>query len=167
MNNNEIIPIISKEALKTIAPDDLGRTLQGFGVNLLVKDALIYTESLSKVLGVEVIRAEQAFALITTSFRSLSSDDVAISHLIQIHADFTYHNNPYHAHLPELGARGNGVELHLFETHPDVLAAKAEADSDWTVLQIPTDKPHGVRESYLLDMHGYCWVVSTPLVKSS
>ena len=160
-------PTIAKNVLKTIDPADLGRILHGFGVNLLVRDAQIYADSLSRVLGIEVIRAEEAFALIAIPSHDHGNDrkkrdHVAISHLIQVHADFTYHNNPYQHHLPEADARGIGVELHLFDTNPDEVVALADADPDWTVLQSPTDKPHGVREAYLFDMHGYCWVVSTP-----
>ena len=31
------------------------------------------------------------------------------------------------------------------------------------ILQPPTNKPHGLREAYILDPDGYCWVPSRPL----
>ena len=162
MNDTMTSPSLSKEALKTIEPGDLGRSLRGFGTNILVEDALVYTNSIAPVLGVDVIRAEKAFALIAIPSENQSDDQVFISHLIQIHADFTYHNNPYREHLPENSARGLGIELHLFETDPDAVADLADVHPDWTVLQTATNKEHGVREAYLLDMYGYCWVVSEP-----
>jgi hypothetical protein len=30
------------------------------------------------------------------------------------------------------------------------------------VLQAPADKPHGLREAYILDPDGYCWVPGRP-----
>ena len=44
----------------------------------------------------------------------------------------------------------------------DLAAARAEA-AGGTILQPPTDKPHGLREAYLLDPDGYVWVPSRPL----
>lgn len=154
--------LFSVSDLEHLEADEMGRALQGFGVNLLVSDALKYAENLARVLGARVIRAEKAFALIALP-GSDASDYVEGHLLLQIHADFTYHQNPYFSLLPELGRRGAGVELRLFDTDPDALAQRASDDPDWTVLQAPTDKPHGLREAYLLDGHGYCWVVSTPV----
>ena len=154
---------LSKSHLKTIQADMFGVQLRGIGINILVKNAKSYAEGLRDVLGVEIIRAEEAFALIAAPSFKPESDEVPVTSLFQIHADFTYHKNPYLNLMPENEARGLGVELHLFECDPDEVSKKAENDPDWTVLQKPTDKPHGVRETYLLDGHGYCWVASRPL----
>lgn len=152
-----------KSVLITIPASEFGSKLVGVGVNILVKNAKNHAEQLQEVLGVEIIRAEDAFALVAAPNFGEPADEVPITSLFQIHADFTYHANPYLNLLPENEARGIGVELHLFECDPDKAAAKAEKHPDWTVLQAPTDKPHGVRETYLLDGHGYCWVASCPL----
>ena len=154
---------LSKSHLKTIQADRFGVQLHGIGINILVKNAKSYAEGLRDVLGVEIIRAEEAFALVVAPSFKPASDEVPVTSLFQIHADFTYHQNPYLNLMPENEARGLGVELHLFECDPDEAAKKAESDPDWNVLQKPTDKPHGVRETYLLDGHGYCWVASRPL----
>ena len=152
-----------KSTLTTIPASEFGSKLVGVGINILVKNAKTHAEQLHEVLGVEIIRAEDAFSLVAAPCFGKPSDEVPVTSLFQIHADFTYHANPYLNHLPENEARGIGVELHLFECEPDKAAAKAEKHPDWTVLQEPTDKPHGVRETYLLDGHGYCWVASCPL----
>ena len=156
--------IFSRKALTEISAEDLGCRLRGFGVNILVrKSARVYAEGLRDILGIEIIRAEDAFALVCVPSYAPPCDEVSSASLIQIHADFAYGANPYLSLLPENDARGVGVELHLFETDPDMIVARAEDASDWTVLQSPEDKPHGVRECYLLDSHGYSWVVSKPL----
>ena len=57
---------------------------------------------------------------------------------------------------PRAGARGAGAESRLFDMDPDAVARRAEV-AGWHILQPPTDKPHGLRECYLLDVQGYCW----------
>ena len=64
--------------------------------------------------------------------------------------------------LPETPPRGAGIEIRLYETDPDEAAAKAGA-AGGTVLQVPTDKPHGLRETYILCENGYAWVASRAL----
>ena len=59
--------------------------------------------------------------------------------------------------------RGVGVELRLFEKIPDAAVARAKQIEDYTIVQDATDKPHGMREAFILDPLGYCWVPSTPL----
>ena len=36
---------------------------------------------------------------------------------------------------------------------------------DYTVLQAPADKPHGLREAYIVDPDGYVWVPDVPITK--
>ena len=99
-----------------------------------------------------VIRANDDYAII-------AGPQVAKSLIIQLHADATYHANPLPSLLPEpgAGARGAGAEFRLFDMDPDAAARRAEV-AGWYILQPPTDKPHGLRECYLLDLEGYCWV---------
>jgi len=63
--------------------------------------------------------------------------------------------------LPENPPRGAGIEIRLYECDPETAAAKAEA-AGGTILQPPTDKPHGLRECFILCPDGYCWVPSRP-----
>jgi hypothetical protein len=57
--------------------------------------------------------------------------------------------------------RGAGAELRLYGRDPDAAEAVARDLADemgGVVLAGAADKPHGVREVYLLDPEGYCWV---------
>ncbi len=77
--------------------------------------------------------------------------------LYQLHADATYADNPLLALLPEAAARGAGIELRLYQVDPDRAEARARQRGH-QVLQSAADKPHGLRECFLLDPDGYCWV---------
>ena len=79
--------------------------------------------------------------------------------VFQVHADHTYHSNPLLGLLPESPPRGAGIEIRLYETDPEAACQAAEA-AGGTVLQAPTDKPHGLREAYILCQDGYAWVPS-------
>ena len=54
-------------------------------------------------------------------------------------------------------ARGAGAELRLYGVDPDAAEARARA-LDAPVLAGAADKPHGLREAYLIDPDGYVWV---------
>ncbi|MCA3628712.1 MAG: glyoxalase, partial [Methylobacterium sp.] len=84
--------------------------------------------------------------------------------LIQIHEDAVYAEHPLPSLLPEAGARGAGIELRLFECDPDQAEAKALDRGDM-VLRETLDRPHGLRECFILDPDGYCWVPSKRLPK--
>jgi hypothetical protein len=45
----------------------------------------------------------------------------------------------------------------LYGTDPDACEARAIANN-YVVLRSSEDRPHGLRECYLLDPDGYCWV---------
>ena len=57
--------------------------------------------------------------------------------------------------------RGVGAELRLHGLDPDGAEARARARGD-TVLAGAIDKPHGLRECYLVDPDGYIWVPDIP-----
>jgi hypothetical protein len=82
---------------------------------------------------------------------------------LQLHADHTYHANPLPSLLPENGARGGGVEIRLYGSDPDAAVRAADTVAEASILQPVTNKPHGLREAYILDANGYCWVPSRPL----
>ena len=94
------------------------------------------------------------------------SNDFAIvtygGQVFQLHGDATYHSNPLLALLPEIPPRGAGIEIRLYDTDPDAAVARAKA-AGGTILQAPTDKPHGLREAYILCENGYAWVPSVAL----
>lgn len=81
--------------------------------------------------------------------------------VFQLHSDGTYHANPLLGLLPENPPRGAGIEIRLYDSDPDRAVARAVAFGA-TVLQAPADKPHGLREAYILCDNGYAWVPSRP-----
>ena len=82
--------------------------------------------------------------------------------IMQLHSDGTYHSNPLPSLLPEAGARGGGAEFRFYHTDPDAAQTKAETMGAH-VLMPAQDKPHGLREVYILCENGYAWVASRPL----
>ncbi|WP_135506035.1 VOC family protein [Roseovarius aestuariivivens] len=136
---------------ETVSAGAFGASLRGVGLNLLVRDVLAEVAFLEAVFGMRGHRVSRDFAILTYG-----------DAVLQIHADATYAANPLLGLLPEAGARGAGAEIRLFDTDPDAAAARAEA-AGAHILQPPTDKPHGLREVYILCENGYAWVASRPL----
>ncbi|NVJ97170.1 MAG: VOC family protein [Alphaproteobacteria bacterium] len=134
--------------LKDASGPEVGHTLEGFGVNLLVRRTRAGVEFLTTVLGFTEIRADSDFALLRSG-----------NQFFQLHSDPTYGDHPLPSLIPEAGVRGAGVELRLFEVDPDNAEAKA-IEHGYTVLRKSLDRPHGLRECYILDPDGYCWVPS-------
>lgn len=136
---------------ETIEADVFGAGLRGIGLNLLVRDVPAQVAFLEAVFGMTGHRVSADFAILSYG-----------AQVMQIHADGTYGSNPLLGLVPESPPRGGGIEIRLFETDPDAAAARAEA-AGGHVLQPPTDKPHGLREAYILCQNGYAWVPSRPL----
>src|SRR3546814_6840564 len=108
--------------------DTFGRSLSGFGVNILVSDVAATLAFLQEVLTVAVVHADAGFAVCRYG-----------DHLWMLHGDATYHSNPLLALTGDGAIRGAGLELRLYGIDPDAAAARAEA-AGFTVLQAPTDK---------------------------
>lgn len=136
---------------ETVSAEDFGKSLGGIGLNLLVRDVPAQCAFLEAVFGITTHRMTADFAIVTYG-----------GQVFQLHSDGTYHSNPLLALLPENPPRGAGIEIRLYESDPDEAAARAEA-AGGTILQPPTDKPHGLRETYILCSNGYAWVASRPL----
>lgn len=136
---------------ETVAAEDFGKSLRGIGLNLLVRDVRVTVEFLQKVFDVGVHRLSDDFAIITYG-----------TEVFQLHSDATYAANPLLGLLPENPPRGAGIEIRLYDTDPDEAATKAER-LGVMILQAPTDKPHGLREAYILCDDGYAWVPSRAL----
>jgi hypothetical protein len=138
---------------QTTDAESFGRSLKGIGLNLVVRDVLAEVAFLKAVFDMAAFQATADFAIMTYG-----------DQVFQLHSDGTYHSNPLLGLLPEAGARGAGLEIRLYETDPDEAVKRAEAyGSDIMVLQPATDKPHGLREAYILSVDGYAWVPSRPL----
>ena len=134
-----------------IPADDYGRSLTGFGVNLLVRDVPRSLDFLRQVLGLSPVHATRDFAVLRHGTQEW-----------MLHSDASYHANPLLALTGDGALRGAGIELRLYGLDPDLCAARAEA-AGHGVLQAPRDKPHGLREAYLVDPDGYVWVPSRAL----
>lgn len=137
---------------ETVKAEDFGRSLKGIGLNLVVRDVKRLAAFLERVFGMKAHRLSADFAIM-----SYHGD------VFQLHSDGTYGANPLLGLLPEAGARGAGLEIRLYETDPDAAAERSAAFPDATILQKPTDKPHGLRECYILCENGYAWVPSRHL----
>ncbi|SHG74612.1 VOC family protein [Marivita hallyeonensis] len=136
---------------ETVSADAFGASLRGIGLNILTRDVETLATHLTEIFGMTRHRVSRDFAIMRYG-----------DAVFQLHADGTYAQNPLLNLLPENPPRGAGVEIRLYDTDPDEACAKAEAVG-FTVLQSPTDKPHGLRECYLLCPDGYAWVPSRPL----
>jgi catechol 2,3-dioxygenase-like lactoylglutathione lyase family enzyme len=135
-----------------VSAPEFGRALTGIGVNVLVRDVGKSISFLETVLGMTGHQVTRDFAIVTGS-----------GGVLQLHADGTYHSNPLLGLLPETPPRGAGVELRLYGVDPDQAMAAAQAFEGATILQDASDKPHGLRECYILCPDGYAWVPSRPL----
>ena len=136
---------------ETVSAEDFGRSLSGIGLNLLVRDVLAECDFLERVFGMGIHRKSADFAIVTYG-----------AQVFQLHRDGTYGQHPLLGLLPENPPRGAGLEVRLYDTDPDAAAARADA-AGATILQPPTDKPHGLREAYILCANGYAWVPSRPV----
>lgn len=131
--------------------DEFGRRLAGAGVNLLVADigrALAFQRT---VLQTTVVYSDDDFAVI----------DLPPAQWM-FHADHTYRDHPLYGVATAAEGRGAGVELRIYHHDPDAAEARAAAHG-YTVLAGSMDKPHGLRECYLVDDDGYVWVPSRPI----
>ena len=129
-----------------MSADAYGRSLRGFGVNLLVSDVARAVAFQTEVLAVELIYQDPDFAVLAHGGQQW-----------MLHADHTYGEHPLLALSGDGAIRGAGAELRLYGVDPDQAEARARARGD-TVLAVPADKPHGLRECFLVDPDGYVWV---------
>jgi len=137
---------------ETISAEDFGASLRGIGLNILVSDVIERAAFLCEVFSMKAHRLNADFAIMTYG-----------EQVFQLHADGTYHSNPLLGLLPENPPRGAGIELRLYDSDPEEAAKRAAIHKGATILQAPTDKPHGLREVYILDADGYAWVASRAL----
>lgn len=135
----------------TIDADSFGRSLRGIGLNLLVRDVGREVAFLTSVFGMTVHQPTANFAIVAYG-----------EQVFQLHSDGTYSANPLLSLLPETPPRGAGIEIRLYDTDPEEAVTRATGDFGETILQPPTDKPHGLREAYILCENGYAWVPSRP-----
>ncbi len=127
-----------------------GQSLRGLTVNLVVRDVVASVRFCREVLGAEVVYSDPDFAVLRCGEAEW-----------MVHADHTYLEHALHPLLAPSQQRGIGAELRLHGCDPDQAEAAARR-LGFPVLASTTDKPHGLREAYLLDADGYIWVPDVP-----
>ena len=130
---------------------DYGRSLRGIGINLLVYNLKRAVEFQTEVLGALAVYSDPDFAVM----KGFGAEWM-------LHADHTYSNHPLRGNLNGSLARGVGVELRLHGCDPDAAQERARARGE-IILAEAIDKPHGLREAYLIDPDGYIWEPDGPL----
>jgi predicted enzyme related to lactoylglutathione lyase len=152
MDQDDILP---PEGAGKPDADAFGRALgPGIGLNLLVSDVAAAARFQAAVLDAVVDYWDRDFAI-------LRAPDRAGGAVWMLHSDRSYRNHPLSGIAKAAEGRGAGAELRLYGRDPDQAEAVAEAVAQTlggVVLAGAADKPHGVREAYILDPEGYCWV---------
>ncbi len=123
-----------------------GHSLKGFNVNLLVRNVKAAVAFETGVLRVTLVHQDPDFAVLSHG-----------GTVWMLHADHTYDKHPLSPLLGDGAVRGLGCELRLYDLDPDACEARARAQG-YEVLQTSSDKPHGLRECYILDRDNYLWV---------
>jgi len=145
----------NSESVPWMPAPDYGRSLSGLSINLLVRDIDRAVAFAREVLGAELVHGDADFAVLR-----LAANGVVAEWML--HADHTYGDHPLLGLTGDGTLRGAGIELRLHGCDPDAAATRAERRGD-PVLAPPADKPHGLREAYLVDPDGYVWVPDVPL----
>ncbi|TPK11285.1 hypothetical protein FJ872_21610 [Mesorhizobium sp. B2-5-9] len=132
--------------------EDFGRSLpRGIGVNLLVSDMAAMEAFCGDVLGARIVYADEDFAALEL-----------LGSVFMLHADHSYLDNPMTGSIAGTETRGAGIELRLYGAEPDAIEAAA-LEHGHIVLAGAIDKPHGLRECYIVGPDGYVFVPSAPL----
>ena len=131
--------------------DDYGRSLKGLGINMLVADIERAVAFQTRVLGADVVYADPDFAVLG-----------AYGSEWMLHADHTYDDHELKGSLGPDIVRGIGIEMRLHGCDPDKAEARAR-ELGFTILAGAMDKPHGLREVFILDDDGYLWVPDAPI----
>ncbi len=133
-------------------PDQFGRSLHGFTLNILVRNLAQAVQFHRDVLGTEIVYDDLDIAIVQLG---------AIRWMI--HADHTYDKHALHAYIGETTRRGVGAEFRLHGIDPDAAEQRAR-DHGYTILSTTRNQPdHGLREVHILDAEGYVWVADVPL----
>lgn len=131
---------------------DYGRSLpKGVGVNLLVEDVVPMVAFLRDVLEARVLDHDEDFAAL-----------IVAGSPMMLHADHTYDDHPLSGIVAGAETRGAGVEIRVYGLDPDLAESRARK-ADHFVLAGSLDKPHGLRECFIVSPAGYVFVVGTAI----
>lgn len=129
---------------------EYGRSLTGFGVNLLVRSIEEALSFQTQVLGASIVYNDPDIAVLR--FESAEW---------MLHAYHTYDAHPLYPIVSGDAIKGVGVELRLHGRDPDAAEAAARR-LGYAVVETTKDKPHGLRECVIQDQEGYFWVPDVP-----
>ena len=116
------------------------------GVNILVPDVEASIRWQVEVLEAEVLYWEEHFAILR-----------AQGSVWLVHSDWSYRDHEMTGVVKGVEARGAGLEIRIYGADPDECEARAR-QAGGIVMAGSLDKPHGLREAYLIDPDGYIWV---------
>ena len=133
-----------------LSAPEYGRSLKSLTLNLLVNNLRSSIEFQTNVLEATVIYADPDIAILQ-----------ACGAEWMLHADHTYLENPLYDLISHVDKRGIGAEIRLHGCDPDRAVERARRFG-YPVFAEVKDKPHGLRECYLLDPAGYIWVPDVP-----
>ena len=134
-----------------ISGADYGHTLKGLSINLLVRDVAGALRFAERVLQAKIVYSDPDFAVLQ-----------ACGSEWMLHADHCYDRHPMREIVAGDAPRGAGIEIRLHGLDPDQAVQRALA-LGYKLLAPAADKPHGVREAYLVDADGYVWVPDVPI----
>ncbi|HTV68044.1 MAG TPA: VOC family protein [Rhizobiaceae bacterium] len=129
--------------------DAFGRSLpRGVGINLLVPEVAPLADFCEGVLGARILHADEDFAAVEL-----------LGSVFMIHADHAYEDHEMAGVARDQEFRGAGLEIRIYGADPDAIEARARAGNH-IVLAGSIDKPHGLRECYVVGPGGYVFVPS-------
>lgn len=135
-----------------MAADDFARSLpRGVGVNLIVSDMEAEIAFCRDCLGAMILDSDEDFAAVEL-----------LGSVFMLHADHSYSGHPMSGIVSGAETRGAGVEIRVYGLDPDKTENRARERGDH-VLAGSVDKPHGLRECYIVDPQGYVWVPATQI----
>ena len=125
---------------------EYSKDLSGLTINLLVEDIKRSIHFLQKIINAKIIYQDPDFAAIE-GFGSRWC----------IHSYHTYDSHPYINIIKSSKPKGLGIELRVIGCDPDKAEERARKEN-YIILSTSTDKAHGMRECYIVDHDGFCWV---------
>ena len=133
-------------------PDEYGRSLTGFMLNILVQNMDKAVEFHKEVLNVDLFYTDPDITIASWQGQQWL-----------IHADHTYDKHPLYGRVQGISNRGIGAEFRLHGRHPDEAEVAARA-LGYKILDPARDQPdHGLREVHIVDSDGYVWVPDIPI----
>ena len=134
-----------------MAARDYARSLTKLSLDLLVQDIDRSLRFHRDVLGASVVYSDKDFAVVRANGGEW-----------MLHADHAYDGHPVAGLARAAIQRGAGIVLRLHGRDPDD-AERAAVRAGFTVLAGARDKPHGLRETYIVDPDGYVWAPDGPM----